>query len=133
MPGTTSKSPWFMLRRDCRQRLGLTVAGAFSSERKPYGSRLQTTLPCGDVIRACSSVPRKPRDASSKSPVSENGSAFSIAACCATTDAEASLALSFAVPFGAALMPPWVIGILPSPYLKAHLIASRYHLPCAHL
>jgi hypothetical protein len=39
-------------------------------------------------------VPRKPRDASSKSLVSENGSAFSVAACCATTDADASLGVS---------------------------------------
>jgi len=53
------------------------------------------------VIRAFSSVPRKPRDASSKSRVSENGNAFSVAACCATTDAEASL--------GTSLLPVWVI------------------------
>src|SRR5260370_31585798 len=90
-----------MLRRDCRHRLGSTVGGAFSSERKPYDSRLQTTLPCAEVIRAFSNVPRKPRDASSKSPVSENGSAFSVAACCATTDAEASL--------GASLSPLWLM------------------------
>src|ERR1700686_1781273 len=93
-----------MLRRDCRHRLGSTVGGAFSSERKPYGSRLQTTLPCADVIRAFSSVPRKPRDASSKSRLSENGSVFSVAACCATTDAEASLGIS--------LVPVWVIELL---------------------
>src|SRR5258708_4707933 len=90
-----------MLRRDCRHRLGSTVGGAFSSERKPYDSRLQTTLPCAEVIRACSSVPRKPRDASSKSRVSENGSAFSVAACCATTDAEAC--------FGASPVSVWVM------------------------
>src|SRR6266436_9212591 len=83
-----------MLRRDCRHRLGSTVGGAFSSERKPYGSRLQTTLPCAEVIRAFSSVPRKPRAASSKSRVSENGSAFSVAACRATTVADASLGAS---------------------------------------
>src|SRR6185437_7086539 len=35
-------------------------------------------------------VPRKPREASSKSRVSENGSAFSTAACRATTDGDAS-------------------------------------------
>src|SRR6266481_2697143 len=99
-----------MLSRDCRHRLGSTVGGAFSSERKPYGSRLQTTLPCADVIRAFSSVPRKPRDASSKSRVSENGSAFSVAACCATTDAEASLGTSPV---------PWVIELF-SPAVASH-------------
>src|SRR5260221_13785361 len=83
-----------MLRRDCRHRLGLTVGGAFSSERKPYDSRLQTTRPCAEVIRAFSSVPRKPRDASSKSLMSENGSAFSVAACRDTTDVDASLGAS---------------------------------------
>src|ERR1700681_1919941 len=100
-----------MLRRDCRHRLGSTVGGAFSSERKPYGSRLQTTLPCADVIRAFSSVPRKPRDASSKSRVSENGSVSSVAACCATTDAEASL--------GTSLLPVWVIELF-SPAVAFH-------------
>src|SRR4051794_40104519 len=90
-----------MLRRDCRHKLGLTVAGASVPERKPYGSKLQTTLPCADVIRAFSSVPRYPREASSKSLVSENGSAFSIAPCCATTDVEASL--------GASLLAVWVM------------------------
>src|SRR6476620_5256816 len=39
-------------------------------------------------------VPRKPRLASSKSRVSENGSAFSVAACCAMTEAEACLGVS---------------------------------------
>src|ERR1700726_1320353 len=101
-----------MLRRDCRHRLGLTVAGASRAERKPYGSRLQTTLPCAEVIRALSSVPRKPREASSKSLVSANGSAFSVAACCATTEPDASL--------GASLLPVWVI--LPfSPALVAKI------------
>src|ERR1700730_11924383 len=93
-----------MLRRDCRHRLGLTVAGASVAERKPYGSRLQTTLPCAEVIRASSSVPRNPRAASSKSLVSANGSAFSVAAWRATTDPDASL--------GASLLPVWVM--LPS-------------------
>src|SRR6202051_1826351 len=83
-----------MLRRDCRQRLGSTVGGASASERKPHGSRLQTTLPSAETTRAFSSVPMKPREASSKSRVSENGSAFSVAACWATTDAEASLRVS---------------------------------------
>src|ERR1700738_5026422 len=100
-----------MLRRDCRHRLGLTVAGASAPERKPYGSRLQTTLPCADVICAFSSVPRKPRDASSKSRVAENGSTFSVAACCATTDSEASL--------GPSLLPVWVIELF-SPAVASH-------------
>src|SRR3979411_733999 len=80
-----------MLSRDCRHRLGLTVVGACSAERKPYGARLQTVRPCWLVIFAFSIVPRKPRAASSKSRVSENGSAFSIAACCAITAGVASL------------------------------------------
>src|ERR1700704_4914374 len=42
-------------------------------------------------------VPRKPRLASSKSRVSENGSAFSVAACCAMTGAEACLGISLSV------------------------------------
>src|SRR5882757_3882151 len=50
-------------------------------------------------------VPRKPRAASSKSRVSENGSAFRVAACCAMTGAEAS----FGVSFGASLVPVWVM------------------------
>src|ERR1700680_4325412 len=101
-----------MWSRDCRHRLGSTVGGASASERKPYGSRLQTTLPCAEVIRALSSVPRKPREASSKSLVSENGSAFSVAACCATTDTDASL--------GASLLPVSVM--LPSsPALVAEI------------
>src|SRR5258706_5223681 len=83
-----------MLRLDCRHRLGSTVGGDSASERKPYGSRLQTTLPCAEVIRACSIVPRKPRDASSKSLMSENGNAFSVAACRDTTDVDASLGAS---------------------------------------
>src|SRR5439155_15091365 len=90
-----------MLSRDCRHRLGSTVGGACSAERKPYGSRLQTTLPCGDVILAFSTVPRKPRAASSKSRTSENGSAFSVAACCAMTEAEAS--------FGVSVVAGWLI------------------------
>src|SRR5437660_3418379 len=40
-------------------------------------------------------VPRKPREASSKSLVSENGSALSIAAFCAMTEGEASFGDSF--------------------------------------
>src|SRR5436190_2256680 len=55
------------------------------------------------MIRAFSRVPRKPRDASSKSFVSENGSAFSVAACRATTDMDASL--------GASLVPVWVMSL----------------------
>src|SRR5690242_7179471 len=83
-----------MLRRDCRQRLGLTVAGALASDRKPYGSRVQTTLPCAEAIFACSIVPRKPRAASSKSAVSLNGNASSIASCCASTQGEAGFGVS---------------------------------------
>src|SRR3954451_21936899 len=83
-----------MLSRDCRHRLGSTVGGASSVDRNPYGSRLQTTRPASEVIRAFSSVPRKPRDASSKSRLSENGSAARVAACCFVTDAEASLGAS---------------------------------------
>src|SRR5436305_10297414 len=45
-------------------------------------------------MRAFSIVPRKPRLALSRSRVSENGSALSVAACCATTEAEASLGVS---------------------------------------
>src|ERR1700676_1896365 len=89
-----------MLRRDCRHRLGLTVAVASRAERKPYGSRLQTTLPCAEVIRALSSVPRNPREASSKSLTSENGSAFSVAACRATTDGRGVLGGFAIVGFG---------------------------------
>src|SRR5437762_5663685 len=94
-----------MLSRDCRHRLGSTVGGACSAERKPYGSRLQTTLPCGDMILAFSTVPRKPRAASSKSLTSENGSAFSVAACCAMTEAEAS----FGDSLGVSVMAGWLI------------------------
>src|SRR3954451_4864980 len=94
-----------MLSRDCRHRLGSTVGGACSADRKPYGSRLQTVLPCGDVILAFSTVPRKPRAASSKSLTSENGSAFSIAACCAMTEAEAS----FGDSLGVSVMAGWLI------------------------
>src|ERR1700739_1424239 len=83
-----------MLRRDCRHRLGLTVAGALASDRKPYGSKLQTTRPCAFAIFASSMVPRKPRAASLKSAGAENGSAFNIASCCATTELEASFGLS---------------------------------------
>src|SRR4051795_10880261 len=98
-----------MLSRDCRHRLGSTVGGACSAERKPYGSRLQTTLPCGDMILAFSTVLRKPRAASSKSLTSENGSAFSVAACCAMTDAEASFGDSLGVSTAA----DWLIIMLP--------------------
>src|SRR3954471_9640207 len=83
-----------MFSRDCRHRLGSTVGGAFSSARNPYGSRLQTVRPAADVIFAFASVPRNPREASSKSRVSENGSAARVAACCVMTDAEASLGVS---------------------------------------
>src|SRR2546429_9412281 len=48
-------------------------------------------MPCTEVIRAISTETRKPRAASSKSRVSENRSAFSVAACRATTGADASL------------------------------------------
>src|ERR1043166_9704593 len=83
-----------MLSRDCRHRLGSTVGGAASSPRNPYGSRLQTVRPASEVIRAWSRVPRNPRAASSKSCVSENGSAASVAACCLTTEAEACFVIS---------------------------------------
>src|SRR5882724_12312827 len=83
-----------MLSRDCRHRLGSTVGGAASSDRNPYGSRLQTVRPVSDVISAFLRVPRNPREASSKSRVSENGSAARVAACCSMTDAEASLGAS---------------------------------------
>src|SRR5688572_25120197 len=99
-----------MLSRDCRHRLGSTVGGASSADRKPYGSRLQTTLPCGEVIFAFSTVPRKPRAASSKSRVSENGNALSVAACCATTGAEASFGDSLDVSIVAGWL---IVGILP--------------------
>src|SRR5436190_9666679 len=95
-----------MLSRDCRHRLGSTVGGAVSSFRKAYGSRLQTVLPCGEDTFAFSMVPRKPRAASSKSRVSENGSALSVAACCAITEADASFGVSFGVSATAAA---WVI------------------------
>src|SRR6195952_5460429 len=83
-----------MLSRDCRHRLGSTVGGASSSDRNPYGSRLQTVRPASEVIFAFLRVPRNPREASSKSRVSENGSAARVAACCFMTDAEASLGAS---------------------------------------
>jgi hypothetical protein len=98
-----------MLRRDCRHRLGLTVGGAVSLERKPYGSSDHTTLPCGDVILASGMVPRKPRAASSKSVVSSNGSALSIAACCAITDAVASFGAPRALSFAASALGACVI------------------------
>src|SRR4051812_32614129 len=108
-----------MLSLDCRHRLGLTVVGACSAARKPYGSRLQTVRPCGLVISAFSIVPRKPRAASSKSRVSENGSALSIAVCCAMTDGVA--------PFGSLVE---VSGIsISSPPVARHLTASRGRLP----
>src|SRR5260370_42029083 len=110
-----------MLSRDSRHRLGSTVAGACSADRKPYGSRLQTTLPCGEVIFAFSTVPRKPRAASSKSRVSENGSAFNVAACCAMTDGEACLGDSFDVSFAAG----WVLLLAPRarPATKLEILA----------
>lgn len=82
-----------MLRRDWRHRLGLTVGGDCSAARKPYGSRLHTVRPCALAIFASAIVPRKPRAASSKSRVSENGNAFNIAVCCAITDGVASFGL----------------------------------------
>src|SRR4051795_1619965 len=108
-----------MLSRDCRHRLGLTVVGACSAARKPYGSRLQTVRPCGLVIAAFSIVPRKPRAQSSKSRVSENGNAFSIAVCCAMTDGVA--------PF-VSLLEVSVI-LISSPPVVRHLTASRGRLP----
>jgi hypothetical protein len=54
----------------------------------------------------------KPRDASSKSRVSENGNALRIAACCATTDAEASLGAPLDACLDAAPRLVWVM--LPS-------------------
>src|SRR5262245_31300014 len=57
------------------------------------------------MILAFSIVPRKPRAASSKSRVSENGSAFSVAACCPITDAEAS----FGDPLGVSVAADWLI------------------------
>jgi hypothetical protein len=56
------------------------------------------------VIRAFSIEPRKPREASSKSRVSENGSAFSIAAFCAITEGEASFGVSLTSLAAASLM-----------------------------
>src|SRR6478609_9531697 len=53
------------------------------------------------MIFAFSTVPRKPRAASSKSLTSENGSAFNVAACCAMTEAEAS--------FGVSVVAGWLI------------------------
>src|SRR5947207_15867296 len=100
-----------MLSRDCRHRLGSTVGGAFSSFRKAYGSRLQTVLPCGEDIFAFSMLPRKPRAASSKSRVSENGSALSVAACCAITGADASFGVSFGVSLGLSAAAVWVIRV----------------------
>src|ERR1700754_5078565 len=104
-----------MLSRDCRHRLGSTVGGASASDRKPYGSRLQTTRPCAETIRAFSTVPRKPRAASSKSCVSENGSALRVAACRATTGAEACLGDSF----GVSPPPGWVILVCSLAYWKS--------------
>src|SRR5688572_9924292 len=57
------------------------------------------------MILAFSTVPRKPRAASSKSRVSENGSAFSVAACCAMTAAEAS----FGDSLGVSVVAGWLI------------------------
>src|SRR6516164_7529067 len=98
-----------MLRRDCRHRLGFTVAGASTSLRKPYGSRLQTTLPDAETIFAFSIVPRKPREASSKSAVSANGKAFLTSACRATTEADASLGDCF----GVSVTAVWLMIVLP--------------------
>src|SRR5262245_37561777 len=53
-------------------------------------------------------LPRKPRAASSKSLTSENGSAFNVAACWATTEAEASFGNSLGI--SAAV---WVIRVTP--------------------
>src|SRR5258707_14627082 len=83
-----------MLSSDCRHRLGSTVGGASSSDRNPYGSRLQTVRPASEVTFAFSRVPRNPGEASSKSRVSENGSVARVAACCFMTDAEASFGAS---------------------------------------
>src|SRR6187399_3269874 len=102
-----------MLSRDCRHRLGSTVGGASVPDRKPYGSRLQTTRPCGEVIFAFSTVPRKPRAASSKSRVSENGSAFSVAACRAMTGAEASFGDCLGDSLGVSVVAAWLIIVLP--------------------
>src|SRR3981081_3896403 len=60
-------------------------------------------------MRAFSIVPRKPRLSSSKSRVSENGSALSVAACCATTEAEASLGFS--------LETVWVMAVMAKNFL----------------
>ena len=64
--------------------------------RRTGSRRARGSRPPGPAARrslAFSSVPRKPRAASSKSRVSENGSAFSVAACCAMTEAEASFGI----------------------------------------
>src|SRR6188508_3114797 len=113
-----------MLSRDCRHRLGSTVAGASVPDRKPYGSRLQTTRPCAEAIRAFSTVPRKPRAASSKSRVSENGSAFSVAACCAMTGAEASFGASLGVSLGVSFAAGWLIVVYSLAQTKNRKTAS---------
>ncbi len=69
--------------------------------QKAVGLEAPDHPPCAvGMIRACSIVPRKPRAASSKSRVSENGSAFSIASCCAMTEAEASFGVSLGLRCG---------------------------------
>src|SRR5689334_4432982 len=117
-----------MLSRDCRHRLGSTVGGAVSSFRNAYGSRLQTVRPCGEVILAFSMVPRKPRAASSKSRVSENGNAFSVASCCAMTDSDASFGISLAISTAAAA---WVIRVYSLDKLFSDVSAERQPLELA--
>jgi hypothetical protein len=48
-----------------------------------------------------------------KIAVSENGSAFRVAACCATTDAEACFGISLDISLGASLVPASVMVALP--------------------
>src|SRR5262245_37614328 len=59
-------------------------------------------------------VPRKPRAASSKSLISENGSACSVASCCATTDADAFFGICFGISLGISVA-VWVIRLTPLP------------------
>ncbi|CRK50134.1 hypothetical protein RHCRD62_100046 [Rhodococcus sp. RD6.2] len=83
MPSATSYRPCMAHSCDWRHRLGWTVSG-HSSERNAKASLFQTVSPASLRTMPGSSLAIRPRCASSKSWVSENGKARLDSACCAS-------------------------------------------------
>ena len=97
MPSVTLKSPLMLMSWDCRQRLGLTLSGAFSpSLMKPYFVGSQMRFPAWPLIISLGRGATSPFFALSKSEVSEKGSCSSSLAFAAFVASVASLRGSWA-------------------------------------